>query len=144
MVRKPSVEDIVLAKRWDITSEKAQKTIKDTTQGGIKTMLHHSLLRWFRTNNRTLHYYHLAYPVFSDMLFTHTVSRRSNRCAQVYATDFGYAVAFPMASRSEAHETLSLLFAREGVPSPYFWHKVKEMIKGKFYQKIKDTAFYLK
>ena len=39
---------------------------------------------------------------------------RGNRCAQVYATDFGWAKAFPMASRSKAHETLSLLFARDG------------------------------
>ena len=45
MVRKPSVELIVLAKRWGITPEKAQKTIQATTQRGIRTMFHPLLLR---------------------------------------------------------------------------------------------------
>ena len=31
-VRKPSIDPIVLAKRWGITPEKAQKTIQATTQ----------------------------------------------------------------------------------------------------------------
>ena len=43
MVRKLSVEPIVLAERWGITPEKAQKTIHATTQQVIGTMLHHSL-----------------------------------------------------------------------------------------------------
>ena len=40
MVRKPSLEPIVLVKRWGITSEKDQKAIQATTQRGIRTMLH--------------------------------------------------------------------------------------------------------
>ena len=39
-VRKPLVEPIVLAKRWGITPEKAKKTIKATTQRGIRTKFH--------------------------------------------------------------------------------------------------------
>ena len=45
MVRKPSLEPIVFAKRWGITPEKAQKTIQATTLRGIKTMLHLLLSR---------------------------------------------------------------------------------------------------
>ena len=33
--RKPSVEPIVLAKRWGITPEKAQKTIQATNREGL-------------------------------------------------------------------------------------------------------------
>ena len=43
MLRKPSIEPIVLAKRWGITPEKAQKSIQATTQREIRTMLHHLL-----------------------------------------------------------------------------------------------------
>ena len=32
MVRKPTIEPIVLAKQWGVTPEKAQKTIQATTQ----------------------------------------------------------------------------------------------------------------
>ena len=42
-VRKPSIKPIVFLKRWGITPEKTQKTIKATTQRGIRTMLHTSL-----------------------------------------------------------------------------------------------------
>ena len=65
------------------------------------------------------------------MMFASTVSRRSSRCAQVYATDFGWVIAFPMVSRSEAHETLLLLFARD-------------MVQSKFYQNLKGAACHLK
>ena len=49
-----------------------------------------------------------------------------------------------MASRNEAHETLLLLFARDGVPPACVCDNVKEMIQGKFYQKLNDSACHLK
>ena len=128
MVRKLSVEPIVLTKRWGINPEKAQKTIQATTQRGIRTMLHPSLLRWIRKKNHNLHYHHLAHPVFSGMMFASTVSRRGNRCAQLYATDFGWARVFPMASRSDSCKTLSFLFVRDGVPWTCIYDNAKEMI----------------
>ena len=50
-IRKQSIDPIVLAKRWGITPEKAQKTIQATTQRGISTKLHPLLSRWFRMND---------------------------------------------------------------------------------------------
>ena len=50
MVRESSIETIVLAKQWNITHEKAQKTIQATTERRIGTMLHLLLSRQFRTN----------------------------------------------------------------------------------------------
>ena len=113
-VRKPSVELIVLAKRWGATSEKAQKTIQAIMQKGIRAMLPPLLSRQLRTNDRNLCNHCLAHPVFSDMMFACKVSRRDNRCAQLYATDVR-GRAFSMASRSEAHETLLLLLAGDVV-----------------------------
>ena len=49
-----------------------------------------------------------------------------------------------MASRSEAHETLSLMFARDGVLQDCIFDNVEEMVQGKFYQKLKDAACHLK
>ena len=59
----------------------------------------------------------LAHPVSSDTMFANTVSRRENRCAQVNPRDFGWARAFLMAFRSEAHESLSYLFGLLGMVS---------------------------
>ena len=49
-----------------------------------------------------------------------------------------------MASISEAHKTLSLLFARDGVAPACICYNAKEMIQGKFYHKLKDAACHLK
>ena len=48
-----------------------------------------------------------------------------------------------MAFRSEAHETLSLLIARDCV-SPACCDTAKEMIQGKIHYKLKDAACHLK
>ena len=106
-IRKLSIDPIVLVKRWGITPEKTQKTIQATTQRWIRTMLHSSLSRQCRMNDHNLCYNYLAHPVFSDTMVVSTVSSKGNNCGEVYATDFGWIRAFPMASRSEAHETFS-------------------------------------
>ena len=49
-----------------------------------------------------------------------------------------------MASRSEAHETLSLLFVRDGVPLTCICDNAKELVQGKFHQKLKEAACHLK
>ena len=86
------------------------------------------LSRWFRMNDQNLCYHCLAHPVFSDMMFASTVSRRGNRCAKVYSTDLGWTRAFPMASRREAHETLSLLFVKDGVKPTCICNNAKELV----------------
>ena len=48
-----------------------------------------------------------------------------------------------MASRSETHKTLSLLFARDGCLPACILNNAKEVIQGMFYQKLKDAACYL-
>ena len=144
MVTNPSIEPIVLAKRCDITPEKAQKTIQATSQRGIRNMLNPLLLRLFRMNDRKHHYHCLAHPAFSDMMFANTVSRRGNRCAQVYVTAFEWAIAFPVTSRSEVHDTLSLLFASYGILPAYICNNTKEMVQGKFHQMLKEAACHLK
>ena len=103
-------------------------------------MLHPSLLRQLRTNDRNLCYCCLAYPVFLAIMFVSTVSRRGNSCAQVYVTDFGWGRTFSKASRSEAHEILLLLFARDGVPPSCICNNAKEMIEGK----LKDAVCHMK
>ena len=78
------------------------------------------------------------------MMFVSTVSRRGNRCAKVHATDYGRARTFPMASRSEAHWTLLLLYVKDGVPPICICNNAKELIKGNFHQKLKEVKRYLK
>ncbi|KAL7474845.1 hypothetical protein ACHAW6_000796, partial [Cyclotella cf. meneghiniana] len=64
--------------------------------------------------------------------------------AQIFATDFGWSRSYPMSSKSQAHDALSLLFAREGIPPKIIVDNAKEMKLGEFAQKCKEVTCYLR
>ena len=92
-----------LSKRWGISLEITKKTLKVTTQSGIRTVLHPSLSRRFWTNDRALRYQRLPKNVFGDTLIAGTISKRGNKYAEVFATNFGWTHAFPMKRKHEDH-----------------------------------------
>ncbi len=59
--------------------------------------------------------------------------------AQAYATSFGWARAHPMKPKGDAHETLSLVFQRNGVPLTMVTDDSKEQTKGEFRCKLKEA-----
>ena len=85
-----AVDAKTLAKRWNIGIETAERTIECTTQRGIRTILHPTLSRRFRTNDRQLRYRRIAHDLFTDTLEATVPSWfRQNWYAQVFATRFG-------------------------------------------------------
>jgi hypothetical protein len=72
-----------------------------------------------------LWYKRVLHTIFSDTLFAGSVS-------QPYATSFGWARAHPMKHKGDAHETLSLVFQRDGVPPTMVTNDSKEQTKGEF------------
>ena len=65
-VRKPGIQATQLAKNWGIGLETATQTVEATTQRGLHTILHNTLSRIFRTNDRQLQYRRLMHEVFTD------------------------------------------------------------------------------
>jgi hypothetical protein len=55
--------------------------------------------------------------MFTDTMYSTIISRQQNKAAQIFCSDFSFVRAFPMKKESEAHEALSLLFHRDGVPN---------------------------
>ena len=49
-----------------------------------------------------------------------------------------------MASRSEAHKTLFLLFVKDGVPQTCICNNAKKLVQEKFNQKLKEALHHLK
>ena len=88
-----------------------------TTQRGVRICCNPTLSRRFPTNDRMLRYKRLPHTMFTDTIFASTASRQGNKMAQIYSTSFGWARAHPMKRKGEAHahETLSLMFHRDGV-----------------------------
>ena len=111
---------------------------------GIHTMLHPSLSRPFRTNYCQLRYRQLPHPVFSNTLFANTTSSRGNKCAQVFAIDFGWSRVYPMKSKGLAHEGLSCLLQNNGIPPAIICDGAKEMVLGEFRRMLKEASCQLK
>jgi hypothetical protein len=130
---------MTLAGRWMIAPDCAKKTVQRTMQWGVRTCLNPTLARQFPTNDRMLCYKQLPRTIFTDTMFAGTPSRGGNRCAQVYTTSFGWARAHPMTRKCEAHETLSLLFHRDGVPPTMVLDSSKEQTKGDFTRKLREA-----
>jgi hypothetical protein len=130
------IDCMTLAARWMIALERAKKTVQLTTQCGVRTCLNPTLAQQFPTNDRMLCNKRLQHTTFTDTLFAGTPSCSGNTCAQVYSTSFGWARAHPMTRKGEAHETLSLLFHRDGVPPTMVFDGSKEQCKGDFKRKL--------
>ena len=99
-----------------MSPEKAKWTIQRTTQHAGRTVLHPSLSRRFRTNDRALRYQRLPHPVFVDTMIAETTSLQGNKYAEVFTTSFGWYCAFPMQHKRDVHEALYLRFQHDGVP----------------------------
>ena len=137
--KTPHIDPMTLSARWMIPPERAKRTVANTTQRGVRTCVDPTLSRRFPTNDRMLRYPRLMHTVFTDTMFASTVSRQGNKMAQVYATSFGWARAYPMKRKGEAHETLSLVFHRDGVPPTMVTDDSKEQTKGEFRRKLKEA-----
>ena len=133
-----------LAKNWSISIEAAKQTLQVTTQRGIRTVANPMLSRRFRTNDRQMRYRRIRADVFTDTLESAVRSKRGNKFAQVFATNFGWTRVHPMAKKSNAHDGLSLLFARDGVPNCLIMDNSKEQTMGDFRKKARQADCWIK
>jgi hypothetical protein len=96
----------ILARRWGIGLDTAHKTLKCTTQRGIRTFLHPTDRR---VSTRKPH---LVFPtmrgkkLYTDTMFAKIRSLRSNTCAQVWTDGLGYSLFYPLKSKREAPTTV--------------------------------------
>ena len=105
--RKCVIGPHTLAKHWGIGLDAARRTVEATTQKGVRTILHPTLSRRFRTNDRQLQYRRLSHDMFTDTLEACTRSWfRRNKYAQVFSTKFGWVRVYPMQRKSLVHEAL--------------------------------------
>ena len=142
--RTSPIDPLTLAGRWMISPAQAEQTIRNTTQRCVRTCMNPTLARRFPTNDRMLRYKRLPHPVFTDTLIAGTISRQGNKVAQVYATPFGWSRCHPMQRKGDAHQTLSLLFQRDGVPPTMIVDNSKEQTQGDFRRKLREADCHLK
>jgi hypothetical protein len=124
------VDVATLAKNFGIGIESTKRTRPVTTQRGVKRMIHPSLSVRFRTNDRQMRYSRLHVTCFTDTMFSNSNSRQGNKAAQVFCTANGWTRTFPMAKEKYAHEALSLMFHRDGVPHVVVMDGAEAQIQG--------------
>jgi hypothetical protein len=133
-----------LARNFGISMDAAQRTLKVTTQRGIRTVLHPCISRRFRTNDRQLRYRRLPEDLYTDTFKSKEKSTRGNEHAQIYVAKNGWARVFPMKHERDAPETLPVLFKRDGVPPAMIMDNANAQIKGLFRKRLADAGCYLK
>jgi hypothetical protein len=140
---KAVVDAATLAKNLGIGIEASKRTRLVTTQRGIRRMIHPSLTKRYKTNYRQLRYLRLPVTMFTDTMYSTISSRQNNKAAHILCTDFGFVRAFPMKKESEAHEALSLLFHRDGVPNVMVMDGSKAQVEGEFRRKLRDAGCHV-
>jgi hypothetical protein len=138
------VDVATLAKNFGIGIEAVKRTHLVTNQKGGKRMIHPSLSVRFRTNDRQLRYRRLPVTCFTDTIFSNSKSRQGRKAVQVLCTANGWKRAFPMAKEKDAHEALSLLFHRDGVPIVMVMDAAKAQIQGYFRRKLREAGCHIK
>ena len=91
-----------------------------------------------------LRYTRLRHILYSDTMFAATKSRRGYKCAQVFATDFGWVRVIPMSTKSDAHDALSLVLQRVGAPCAMVVDGSKEQIGKAFRRKLQQADCQLR
>ena len=87
-------------------------------------------MKRMRTNDRMLQYMKLPCNIFSDTVLSKTATKRGNKYAEFFATYFGWAQAYPMKTKCDAHESFLSLFQWMGVPDHLIVDESKEQVLG--------------
>ena len=96
--RHSAVNAEELSRKWGIGLETARKTLKVTTQYGIRHALH-PLRRRYRTDHMALRYRRLQATFYTDTLFSKVISIKGNKCAQLF-TSGNFIKMYPMTTKS--------------------------------------------
>jgi hypothetical protein len=133
------VDAEMLPKCWLIPANRAARTVNQTTQQEVCTMLNPTLSCHFPTNNCMLCYPCMPHPVFGHTMFAGTESKNGNKCCQVFATKFGWAHAHPLKQTGESHEALLLMFKRDVVLPEMILDGSKDQVEGVFRHNLKEV-----
>jgi hypothetical protein len=144
MREKGGIDAATLANKLGIGLEAAKRTRLVTTQRGIRRMIHPSLTKRYKANDRQLRYRRLSVTICTDTMYSTILSRQQNKAAQIFTTDFVFVRAFTMKTESEAHEAFSLLFHRDGVPNGMVMDGSKAQVEGDFRRKVCDADCHIK
>jgi hypothetical protein len=141
---KGGVDAATLAKHFGIGIEAAKRTRIVTTQRGARKMIHPSLNKRYKTNDRQLRYRRFPVTLFTDTMYSTILSRQMNKAAQVFCDCSRWGRALSMKKQKEAHAALSLLFHRDDVSNVMGMEDTKAQVQGEFRRKLRDAGCHIR
>lgn len=132
------------AKRWHIGSEAAARTLRRTTQEGMRFVrgrLEHRL----RTSQAHLRYPSLNVTIYSDTLFPSLKLVPGYTCAQLFTDGHFFACMYPLKRKGDAHCALVQFIQDVGIPKGLLTDCPEEMrgewnhVVKKYHMKAKMT-----
>jgi hypothetical protein len=127
---KAGFDAATLANNLGVGIEAAKRKHIVNTQKGIRRMIHPSLTKRYKTNDRQLRYRRIPVTMFTDTMYSTILSRQQYKAAQIFCTDFGFVRAFPTKLESKPREAVSLLFHKDGVPNVIVMDGAKAQTEG--------------
>jgi len=117
-----------LSRKFRCGLETAKKTLKRTTQRGVRTAIH-PLHRRYRERNTHLHLNRLNCSMSTDTLFASTKSLQGNTCGQIYTAE-GFTKVYPMIDHKadSVGDTLKDVMRTVGVPKEMICDLAPEMV----------------
>ena len=77
-----------MTKHWNIDQKKALNIVEQTTQRGVRSYFHPTLVRRMPANDRMLRYNWLPHQVCSDKVKGVVLSARGNKYGQAFYTQY--------------------------------------------------------
>jgi hypothetical protein len=130
-----------VAKRFRCGLETARRTLKATTQNGIRHAIH-PLTRRYRVDHLNLNRRRLNDTFYTDTLFSRVKSLKGFTCAQVY-TNGRYTRVFPMALKSSENiaQTLRDFVDDVGIPNTLVCDLATEQV-GSYTPMMREVRHY--
>ena len=121
----------VLAKRWHCSLSTATRTMRSTTQSGIRNILAPSE-RKLRQRLDHMRYPNLRGRWYSDTWFSQVKSKRQYTCSQMFTNGLGFDIPFPLRKESDAAQGLDAFIQQVGIPQTLVTDNAKAEMQGEW------------
>ena len=133
-----------LSEMWKISLPDAVNVLNSTTALS-RRIQDGQMTRRFRTDLHRRRYRRLGGQFarfYTDTLFFGNKSIQGNSCAQIYVNRAGYTKIYPLASKSNAHESLTAFIHEVGIPGSLHSDDAKELVSGVMLQKMRKYEIF--
>jgi hypothetical protein len=134
-----------LGRKWNVGLDIAKKTLKCTTQKGVRQTLYP--IEWhFCTKQAQLRYRQLSGQhgrFYTDAFFSSHSTLSGGKMAQLYINDLSFVKCYPMKQKSDAPDTLVRFIQEVGIPQAIHSDDAPDLMHGHFKQLCKDYQIHL-